>query len=83
MNNFSDNFSSEYVRALISPGLLPTKQQFLDRLGCDQFGSGLEDFKTKLINFFPQIPSFKEFIEKVKNPAWHVLKARLFVVRVC
>ncbi len=68
MNQFWKLFASDYVQNLVSSVTIPTTEEFVDSVKGRQFESGLSGYKQKITSFFKQVPTFQQFIARVKDP---------------
>ncbi len=64
MPDFKDLFASEYVKGFG----IPKRNERVEIFNRSQFDNSIGQFTKIFINAFQAIPSFKELVERVKNP---------------
>ena len=74
MNQFWRLFTSNYVQDLVDSVSIPTTDEFVETVKGSQFDNGINSYKEKISNFFQAIPTFQQFIERVKDPTVHLGK---------
>ena len=68
MNEFSKLFCSKYIKDFSDSVAFPTKPQFDDELGFNEFSENITIFAEVLKNFFIPFPTLGLFIARVRDP---------------
>ena len=76
MNQFWRLFTSDYVQDLVDSVSIPTTVDFVETVKGNQFDNGLNRYKENISSFFQAIPTFQQFIERVKDPTAHLSETR-------